>query len=229
MMPDEVIQNAILNDCKSISYTYTEPTIFFEYAYDVAKRAKKKGLSNIFVTNGYMSKEALELIHPYLDAANVDLKSFREEFYKKVCHGHILPVLETIHVMKELGIWIEVTTLVIPGKNDTVEELTDIASFLASEGRDIPWHVTSFHPDYEFLDIKPTSMDILKKARDIGEREGLRNIYIGNLTTSMNNNSNTVCSECHTLLIKRSYFTVDENNIVDGKCPSCGTIIDGKF
>jgi pyruvate formate lyase activating enzyme len=229
MMPDEVIQNAILNDCQSISYTYTEPTIFFEYAYDIAQRAKKKGLSNIFVTNGYISKEAVELIHPYLDATNVDLKSFRDEFYQKVCHGRLQPVLETIHLMKELGIWVEVTTLLIPGKNDSVEELTDIAAFLASEGRDIPWHVTRFHPDYEFLDIKPTSMKLLQKARDIGERQGLRHIYIGNNPSEVNNTNNTVCSQCHALLIKRSYMAVDENKIVDGKCPSCGAIVDGKF
>jgi pyruvate formate lyase activating enzyme len=226
MTPDEVVQNAILNDCQSISYTYTEPTIFFEYAYDVAQLAQKKGLSNVFVTNGYMTKEAVELIHPYLDAANVDLKSFREDFYTKVCHAHLRPVLETIHLMKERGIWVEITTLIIPGKNDSVEELTDIAKFIAQVGKDMPWHISRFHPDYQFTDVEPTTIDILRKARDIGEQQGLRNVYIGNIPDEAND---TVCSQCHTLLIKRLYLTVEENKIVDGKCPSCGVIIDGKF
>jgi len=229
VMPDTVIDNALLNDCQSIAYTYTEPTIFFEYAYDIAQRAKKKGLANVFVTNGYMSKEAIELIHPYLDAANIDLKSFRDDFYQKICHGHLQPVLETIHLMRELEIWIEITTLIIPGKNDSEQELTDIASFIAQEGRDIPWHVTAFHPDYEFRDIPSTTMDILQKARDIGERKGLMYVYIGNRPSDTNSINNTICPQCHALLIKRSYMAVDENRIVDGKCPSCGTVIDGKF
>ena len=224
--PDEIVQNAVINECQSISYTYTEPTIFFEYAYDVAKLAQKKGLANIFVTNGFMSKEAIELIHPYLDAANVDLKSFSEDFYKKICHGHLRPVLETIHLMKELGIWIEITTLVIPGKNDSKKELTDIAEFIAQVGKDIPWHISRFHPDYQFNEIKPTDQDILVKARDIGESQGLKYVYIGNIPNEKND---TICSECHTLLIKRSYFSVEQNNIINDKCPTCGVVVDGKF
>lgn len=226
MMPDDVIENAILNDCKSISYTYTEPTIFFEYAYDTAYLAKKKGLSNVFVTNGYISKEAIELIHPYLDAANIDLKSFRDDFYQKNCFGHLQPVLQTIHLMKELGIWIEITTLLIPGKNDSEKELSDIATFIAKVGKDIPWHITAFHPDYKFIDINPTTRESLRKARDIGEKHGLRYVYIGNLLTESNN---TVCLHCHSLLIKRSYLAVEENKIINGKCPYCGTKVDGKF
>ena len=227
--PDEVVANALLNDCQSIAYTYTEPTIFFEYAYDIAHQAKKKGLSNVFVTNGYMSKEAIELIHPDLDAANIDLKSFREDFYQKNCHGHLQPVLESIHLMRELEIWVEITTLVIPGKNDSKQELTDIASFIAKEGREIPWHVTAFHPDYEFKDLKPTTVKVLQKAKEIGEEQGLRYVYVGNLPTDTNNSNNTICSQCHSLLIRRSYMAVDENLIVDGKCPSCGAIVDGIF
>ena len=226
MTPDEVVQNAILNDCQSISYTYTEPTIFFEFAHDVAYRAKKKGLSNVFVTNGYMTKEAVELIHPYLDAANVDLKSFRDDFYQKNCHGHLRPVIETIHLMKELGIWVEITTLIIPGKNDSVKELTDIAKFIALVDKDMPWHVTRFYPDYEFMKIEPTSIEILRKAFDIGQRQGLRYVYIGNVNNNMNS---TICSECHTLLIKRSNFSVQENKIIDGRCPVCRAPVEGKF
>jgi pyruvate formate lyase activating enzyme len=224
--PEEIVQNAILNDCESISYTYTEPTIFFEYAYDVAVLAQKKGLYNVFVTNGYMTKEAVELIHPYLDAANIDLKSFTEDFYVNVCHGHLRPVLETIHLMKELGIWIEITTLVIPGKNDSKEELTDIAKFIALVGKDIPWHISRFHPDYQINDIEPTKIDTLKKALDIGKQQGLHHVYIGNIA---GNTNDTVCSQCHSLLIKRANFSIVENRIDNGKCPICGTVIDGRY
>jgi pyruvate formate lyase activating enzyme len=226
MTPEEVIRNAQLNDCQSISYTYTEPTIFFEYAYDVAVKAKNVALSNIFVTNGFMSKEAIELIHPYLDAANVDLKSFREDFYVKICHGHLKPVLESIHLMKELGIWVEITTLIVPGKNDSEKELTDIASFIALVGKEIPWHISRFHPDYQFNEVAPTPVKILEKAKEIGEEQGLRYVYVGNVPNETND---TVCPECHALLVKRSYMSVKENKIVDGKCPQCGVIVDGKF
>ncbi len=224
--PEEVVKQAKESGTESISYTYTEPTIFFEYAYEISRLAKENGLFNVFVTNGYMTEECLELIKPFLDAANVDLKSFSEDFYKKICHGHLRPVLETIHLMKELGIWIEITTLVIPGKNDSKKELTEIAEFIAQVGKDIPWHISRFHPDYQFNKIKPTDQDILVKARDIGEGQGLKYVYIGNIPNEKND---TICSECHTLLIKRSYFSVEQNNIINGKCPTCGVVIEGKF
>lgn len=181
LMPEKAVEEAKRNHCESISYTYTEPTIFFEYAYDTAKKAKEAGLKNIFVTNGYMSKEALETINPYLDAANIDLKSFREEFYTGNCKGHLQPVLDTIKLAKKLGIWIEVTTLIIPGQNDSTSELTDIAHFIASVGKDIPWHISRFHPDYQFLNQKPTPIETLKKAEDLGRKAGLRYIYLGNV------------------------------------------------
>jgi len=181
LMPEEVVEEAKRNRCKSISYTYTEPTIFFEYAYDAAKKAKEAGLKNIFVTNGYMSKEALETISPYLDAANIDLKSFREEFYAKNCKAHLQPVLDSIKLAKKLGIWIEVTTLIIPGQNDSTSELSDIAHFIAGVDKGIPWHISRFHPDYQFLEEKPTPIETLKKAEDLGRKAGLRYVYLGNV------------------------------------------------
>ena len=181
LMPEKVVEEAKRNQCKSISYTYTEPTVFFEYAYDTAKLAKQAGLKNVFVTNGYMSKEALEAINPYLDAANIDLKSFREEFYLKNCKAHLKPVLETIKLAKSLNIWIEITTLVIPGENDSFSELADIARFIADVGEDIPWHISRFHPDYRFLNQKPTPIETLKKAKELGKEAGLRYVYIGNV------------------------------------------------
>lgn len=181
LMPERIVEEAKKNHCQSISYTYTEPTIFFEYAYDIAKVAKQAGLKNIFVTNGYMSREALETISPYLDAANIDLKSFREKFYVENCKGHLQPVLDSIKLAKKLGVWIEITTLIIPGYNDSVSELSDIAGFIASVGKDIPWHISRFHPDYHFLNQKLTPIETLKKAEDLGKKAGLDHVYLGNV------------------------------------------------
>jgi len=181
MIPERIVEEAKKNHCQSISYTYTEPTIFFEYAYDIAKVAKQAGLKNIFVTNGYMSKEALETISPYLDAANIDLKSFREKFYVENCKGHLQPVLDSIKLAKKLGVWIEITTLIIPGHNDSASELSDIAGFIASVGKDIPWHISRFHPDYHFLNQKLTPIETLKKAEDLGKKAGLDHVYLGNV------------------------------------------------
>jgi len=181
LMPERIVEEAKKNHCQSISYTYTEPTIFFEYAYDIAKVAKQAGLKNIFVTNGYMSREALETISPYLDAANIDLKSFREKFYVENCKGHLQPVLDSIKLAKKLGVWIEITTLIIPGYNDSVSELSDIAGFIASVGKDIPWHISRFHPDYHFLSEKMTPIETLKKAEDLGKKAGLDYVYLGNV------------------------------------------------
>jgi pyruvate formate lyase activating enzyme len=222
----EVVRQALLNDCQSISYTYTEPTIFFEYAYDTARLAKESGLRNNFVTNGFMTGEALETIKPYLDAANVDLKFFREESYQKICKARLQPVLESISKMRELGIWVEVTTLVIPGLNDSEEELRDIARFLASVDRDIPWHLSRFHPDYEYLDKQATPVATLRKAREIGKSEGLRYIYLGNV---WGEGEDTHCPNCGQLLISREGFWVKSNLIKDGHCPKCGYKIAGVF
>ena len=181
LMPEEVVREAKKNNCKSISYTYTEPTIFFEYAYDTARLAKKEGLYNVFVTNGYMTKETLNVIKPYLDAANVDLKSFREDFYREMCGAHLKPVLDTIELMKKLGIWVEITTLVVTGKNDSEDEFKDIAEFIATLDPDIPWHISRFRPDFKYLEAGPTPIDTLKKAKKIGDKAGLRNIHLGNV------------------------------------------------
>ena len=225
LMPQRVVDQAKVGGCKSISYTYTEPTIFFEYAYDTARLAQEAGLKNNFVTNGYMGKEALETISPYLDAANIDLKSFREEFYVNNCQGHLKPVLDSIKLAKQLGIWIEITTLVIPGQNDSSSELSDIAGFIASLDKNIPWHLSRFHPDNEFLDYEPTSIESLKRAEDLGKKAGLRYVYIGNVSQD----SDTYCYNCQKLLVRRSYFNIIENNILEGKCQWCGKVIDGVY
>lgn len=223
LMPQEVVEEARRTGCRSISYTYTEPTIFFEYAYDTAKLAREAGLYNIFVTNGYMSGEALETIRPYLDAANVDLKSFRDKFYKKTCGGGLQPVLDSIRFLRRLNIWVEITTLIVPGQNDGVEELTDIARFIAGVGKEIPWHISRFHPDYKFTALVPTPIEILREAQRIGKEQGLRYVYLGNVLEG----SDTDCYNCGTRLIKRIYFDIKVNNIEANLCPTCGVTIDG--
>ncbi len=179
--PEAVVRAALDQGCRSISYTYTEPTIFFEYATDTARLAREAGLLNNFVTNGYMTAEALESIRPYLDAANVDLKAFRDETYKKVCGARLEPVLDSIRRMRALGIWVEVTTLVVPGMNDGGDELAAIARFVASVDPDIPWHISRFHPDFEYTETPATPVAALRAAVDAGRREGLRYIYVGNV------------------------------------------------
>ncbi len=225
--PEEVVGMAIQRDCKTMAYTYTEPTVFLEFALDMMKIAHRSGIKNIFVTNGYTSEEALREIAPYLDAANIDLKAFRDETYRKLCGATLEPVLNTIRLYKELGIWAEVTTLVVPGVNDSKEELKEIAGFIADVGMGIPWHISQFYPQYRFLDAPPTPVDVLHRARKIGIDEGLRYVYEGNIPGK--GNENTYCYQCKELLIKRFGFSIAENRIKDGKCPNCGAEIDGVF
>jgi len=226
LSPEEIVKGASKNKCKSISYTYTEPTIFFEYAFETAKIAKEKGLYNNFVTNGFMTKECLEMIKPYLDAANVDLKFFKDSAYKKICAGGLEPVLNSIRLMHKLGIWVEVTTLLVPGENDSEEELSGIAEFIASVDKNMPWHISRFHPDYKFTDHVSTPEAALKKAQEIGKRAGLTYIYVGNVYGWGND---TYCHNCQKLLVRREVFSVLEYNIKEGKCLYCHTVIPGIF
>lgn len=221
--PANVVEEARKHACRSISYTYTEPTIFFEYAFDTAKLAHEAGLYNIFVTNGYMTRQALEMIRPYLTAANVDLKSFSDDSYRKNCKARLQPVLDTIAAMKALGVWVEVTTLVIPGENDSDDELRMIAEFLAGVDRMIPWHISRFHPDYEFTEHKATPLETLHKAKEIGQQAGLNFIYLGNVMEG----SNTVCYQCRNQIIERRYMGLDSSQLTEGRCPHCGSVIAG--
>ncbi len=227
ILPDKVISEAKDAGTLSISYTYTEPTVFFEFALDCAKLAREKGLYNIFVTNGYMSNQALNLIIPYLDAANVDLKSFSDSFYRRVCKGSLKPVLDNIELMKKSGIWIEITTLIIPGMNDSEKELEAIASFIVSLDIGIPWHISRFYPAFEFNGLNATEPQTLKTAYDIGKSKGLRYIYVGNYPTEFG--EDTFCPNCAKPIIKRQGFAVSANHIKDGICCFCGASIDGIF
>lgn len=222
--PAEIVEAALRHRCASISYTYTEPTIFFELAYDTAKLARKAGLRNVFVTNGYITPEALREIAPYLDAANIDLKGFTDDFYRKICGARLQPVLDSIGLYKELGIWTEITTLVIPGHNDSENELRQIAGFIRSVGEDIPWHVSRFHPTYKLMDQPRTPVETLKRARQIGIDAGLRYVYEGNVPGE---GEETFCWSCRTSLVKRHGFSVEENHVHNGKCGQCGAKMDG--
>ena len=224
MSPAEVVSSAQRTNSQTIAYTYTEPTIFFEYAYETAQRAHQAGISNIFVTNGYMTREMLEVFHPYLDAANVDLKAFRKKTYHRFIGAGFKQVLDSMKIMKQLGIWLEVTTLVIPGINDDPAELQDIANFIAQElGTDTPWHISRFFPQYKMTEYPPTPHETLQQAQEIGLEAGLRHVYLGNVREE----SNTFCYSCGHLLIQRQGYRIAENNILDGECANCGMRIEG--
>jgi pyruvate formate lyase activating enzyme len=212
-------------DSRSIAYTYTEPTICFEYTYDTARLAHEAGLANIYVTNGYMTEAMLETLHPYLDAANVDLKAFQDETYREYVGARLQPVLDTMKVMKRLGIWLEVTTLVIPGINDDDGELKDAADFVADElGVDTPWHISRFLPDYKMTDVPPTPIETLHRAQEIGLEAGLRYVYVGNVPGE----ANTRCHKCGQMLIRRSNYRILQNHVQpDGRCPNCGMPVAG--
>jgi pyruvate formate lyase activating enzyme len=223
--PEQVVQAALGSGCRSISYTYTEPTIFFEYAIETAKLAHSAGLKNIFVSNGYMTPEALDTIHPYLDAANVDLKAFTDTFYKEQCGARLEPVLESLRKMKGLGIWVEVTTLVIPGLNDGDEEFREIARFLKDLGPETPWHVSRFHPTYRLTTVSHTPATTLRRAREIGLHEGLHYVYTGNIRGD--EGENTLCHKCGKVLIERYGFSIGHYGIESGRCPGCQTPVAG--
>lgn len=224
--PEDIVKDALATGCRSISYTYTEPTVFFEYTRDIAVLARQAGLANNYVTNGYMTAEMLEAFYPYLDAANVDLKAFRDEFYRQQCGARLQPVLDTLRLMKRMGIWVEVTTLVIPGLNDDRGELRELAGFIAQElGVDTPWHVSRFHPMYKMLDRASTPVQTLEMAWAIGKEVGLRYVYIGNVLGARE--ENTFCWNCGKRIIGRFGFSVRERHVRDGKCEYCGAAIDG--
>lgn len=223
--PQEIVEDARKRNCASISYTYTEPTIFMEFALDTAKPAHEADIRNVFVSNGFMTEEALDGIAPYLDAANVDLKAFRDEFYKKQCGARLEPVLRTLEGMKKRNIWLEVTTLVIPGLNDDPGELRELAQFLVSLGSEIPWHVSRFHPTYRMTDRPPTPVETLQKARKIGLEAGLKYVYTGNVPGD--EGESTRCHQCGAMLLERFGFSVRKRGLEGGKCVRCGAPMAG--
>ncbi|MEN6469254.1 MAG: AmmeMemoRadiSam system radical SAM enzyme [Smithella sp.] len=225
--PAAIVERAINNDCKTIAYTYTEPTVYLETALETAKIACGEGLKNVFVTNGFMTSEAIEMMAPYLVAANVDLKSFRDEFYKKKCGGRLKPVLDSLVKMKEQGIWLEITTLLIPGLNDSPEELKDIAAFIFSLGPETPWHISRFHPQFKMLGMSATPVSSLHRACDIGKKAALNHVYSGNVPGD--EGENTYCSNCGKLLMNRYGYRIIENHLSGNACFHCGKKLAGIF
>ncbi len=225
--PEQIVKAAVNYGCKSIAYTYTEPTIFMELCADCGRLAKKKGLANVFVSNGYETAEAIDFAKEWLDGINIDLKAFSEDYYSRLCKAHLQPVLDTIeYIAKKTDIWLEVTTLVIPNENDSEDELKRLAEFIvAKAGADVPWHISRFHPQYKYLDSIATPLETLQRAYEIGKAAGLHYVYIGNVTGS--NTENTYCYNCNRLLVERQYYTIRANNIKDGCCPDCGVRIAG--
>jgi pyruvate formate lyase activating enzyme len=223
--PSRIVSLAKEHQCQSISYTYTEPTIYFEYAYETAVLAHQEGIKNIFVTNGYMTEESLKTVRPYLDAANVDLKSFQEKFYKEICGAKLKPVLESLRWMRQFGIWVEITTLVIPTVNDSDEEFEEIAQFIVSLGPEVPWHISAFYPTYKMLNLPRTPASSLHRAREIGMRAGLRYVYCGNIPGE--EGEDTFCPHCGRRVIERVGFRVAKNEVIRGECGHCRTKIDG--
>ncbi|MCW8838484.1 MAG: AmmeMemoRadiSam system radical SAM enzyme [Thiovulaceae bacterium] len=226
--PEYIVDLAIENACDSIAYTYNEPIIFFEYTYDTAKLAHEKGLKNIYVTSGYETHKALDLLEPYLDGMNIDIKSFSDKFYKDICGAKLKPVLDTVKYAHKKNIWIEITTLLIQGQNDSEEELRSIAKFLADIDTSIPWHLSAFHPSYKMLDIPRTPASTLHKAYNIAKDEGLKHVYVGNIDDK--DYESTYCPNCKKRVIDRSGHigSFVTNKLKDyGICPYCNYKLEG--
>ncbi|MGD2125049.1 MAG: AmmeMemoRadiSam system radical SAM enzyme [Desulfobacteraceae bacterium] len=225
MTPAIIVDEAVATRSATIAYTYTEPTIFFELALDSARLAVQKGVKNIFVSNGYMTEECLQDMYPDLHGANVDLKAYSDKFYKEQCGAKFEPVLKTLETMKKMGVWLEVTTLLIPGLNDSDQELNHIAKFLVGLDSDIPWHISRFHPTYRLMDRRATPPESIRRARDIGYGAGLKYVYTGNLPGD--EGEKTFCHECKGVLIDRHGFYITKNVIKDNRCPQCHAEIPG--
>lgn len=228
LSPQRAVDFALKNGCKSIAYTYNEPVVFFEYTYDTAKLAHEAGLKNIYVTSGYETHKAIDTIAPYLDGMNIDIKGYNQSFYKDICGASLKPVLDTIEYAHKKGIWIETTTLLISGYNDSDEEIRSIAQFQANLDTNMPWHISAFHPMYKMLNVPRTPAQTLRRAYDIGKDVGLRYVYVGNIDDEAR--ESTYCPKCGMLVIDRhghigQYVT---NHLVNNnQCPSCAYSLHG--
>jgi pyruvate formate lyase activating enzyme len=228
--PEAIAHTAKRLGCASVAYTYNDPTIFMEYAIDIAQACREQSVRSVAVTAGYMCDEPRAEFYRYMDAANVDLKGFTENFYWKICGGHLTPVLETLKYLKhETDVWFEVTTLLIPGQNDAEKEIEEMTQWAVEHlGPDVPWHFTAFHPDWKMTDIPPTPAATLARARRIAMKNGLRYVYTGNVHDE--DGGSTYCHHCGAKLIGRDWYVLSDWNLnKDGQCNACGTALPGMF
>lgn len=223
--PQDVVSAAKREGCQSISYTYTEPTVFFEFTQDVGILAREVGLKNVYVSNGYMSPQTIALLARWLDAANVDIKAFSDEVYRKHIGARLQPVLDACSLLKQAGVWLEITTLLIPGLNDDEAQIRGLTRYIARElGAETPWHVSRFFPRYKYQNADATSLGSIEKAMEIGKAEGLRYVYAGNIAGS----ADTYCPQCGAVLIKRTGMSTLSSRVSHkGACPVCGARIAG--
>jgi pyruvate formate lyase activating enzyme len=224
--PEDIVNAAIENDIKLIAYTYNEPTIFFEYMIDIAKLARKKGIKNVIVSNGYINPEPLNELCKYIDTANIDLKGITENFYREYSKTSLKPILETIKTLHEKGIWLELTNLIIPELNDSSEDIKKLCTWIKKNvGANVPLHFSKFHPSYHASN-NPTSANKLEEAKKIALKTGLKYVYVGNLGFL----DNTFCSKCGEILIERNFDGINMKGLNNkNKCVNCGTILVGKF
>ena len=225
LSPQALVEHCARKGYASLSFTYNEPTVFLEYALDTARLARERGIRTVFVTNGYMSEMALREAAGLVDAMNIDLKSFRDEFYRDYCGARLEPVLRTIERAHGCGIWVEVASLVIPGLNDGAAELADSARFLHGLSPELPWHVTAFHPDYHMLDRPHTPAQTLHQAWEIGRQAGLKHVYVGNVIDV--EHSATYCPQCGVMLISRRGHSTLQQGLAGGACSACGARVAG--
>lgn len=224
--PQLVVKMAKETECASIAYTYSEPTNFYEYMLDTAKIAKKEGIKNVYHSNGYINEEPLRELCKYLDAANIDLKGFSNEYYEKFCEANLEPVLETLKILKEEGVWLEITNLILPGQNDDPKMIKEMCLWIKKNlGTDVPLHFSRFYPMYKLQNLPPTPTKTLEEARDIALKCGLNYVYIGNV--GGHPGEDTYCPKCKKKIIDRNGYKIIENNIVNGKCKYCGEKIAG--
>jgi len=224
--PEQVVATARKYGCQSIAYTYTEPTIFYEYMLDTARLARKAGLKNLWITCGYINEEPLRELCKYLDAANVDLKGFTDEFYQKYCYGHLQPVLNTLKILKQERVWFEITNLVIPAVNDDVDTIRRMCQWIVKNlGPDVPVHFSRFHGDYKMRNTPGTPTRTLEQAAEIARKAGIHYVFVGNVR--LPGREDTVCPKCGKVLVQRDAYVIRQNNIVNGKCRFCGNSIPG--
>lgn len=226
LLPDQVSTAAARTGCRSIAYTYSEPTVFFEYMIDTAKGAKARGIKSVVVSNGFIMKEPLDELCQVVDAIKIDFKGYSEAFYKEICDGEMAPVLETMKRIKEKGIWLEIVTLVVPTLNDSEDQIRGLCRWIKTElGDEVPAHFSRFHPEYKLPDLYPTPPQTLDRAWKIAQEEGLKFVYIGNMPG--HKGENTYCPSCGRMVVERYLFSVKQNHIRDGQCQYCKAKIPG--